>query len=115
MKQLMIYSIIFILFLSSCNRFLCGELPPELKMKINRVNNLYSDYLKVENIPCENFYINVVFHNDKIDTSMVHSVHKILYDKENNIGWPVLLVYNMQEEYIFSHNYENKIYKQSGD
>lgn len=115
MKITLIYLLFSCLLLTSCDRILCGDLPKELEILQSRANSRFSDYLLVENIPCEGFYIKVMYKIEKIDTSIVHSVHKVLYDKKNSVGWPVLLVHDKSGEYIFSHNYENKIYIQTGD
>jgi hypothetical protein len=76
---------------------------------------LNTDNLEVENIPCEFYYIKVVVHNTKVDTSAICAIHKHLYNKNDNIGWQVLLVYDLDKKYLFSHRYNGSIYFQQGD
>jgi hypothetical protein len=101
-------------FLLSCNNLTCGELTGEWKEQYEKANSVAVD-LKVENIPCEYFYINVILKTKVVDTSAIHSIHRYLYNEKNKIGWQVLQVYDVNGKYIFSHKYNDNIYIQTGD
>jgi len=97
----------------SCNYLMCGELTGEWKFKSERANKA-STVLKVEDIPCEFYYINVMATTKVIDTPAIDALHKYLYD-EKKVGWQVLLVHNAEGKYLFSHIYNNSNYTQKGD
>lgn len=93
---------------------MCGELSGEWKEQFERANATTVS-VKAENIPCEFYYINVIITTKHIDTTAIHSIHKYLYNKKSKIGWQVLLVYNTEGQYLFSHRYNDSIYIQKGD
>jgi hypothetical protein len=99
---------------SSCNNFICGELTGEWKTQLENAK-AHAANLKIENTPCEFYYINVTATSKKIDTSAIHSIHKYLYNEKNNIGWQVALVYDVEGKYLFSHRYNDSIYIQKVD
>jgi hypothetical protein len=103
--------ILFSFIFQSCNYLLCGELTGEWKNKLEKANE-FSASLKVENIPCEFYYINVIATTKLIDTSAIHSLHKYLYDEKSKVGWQVLLVHDAEWKYLFSHRYDNSIFLQ---
>ncbi|MBX2925919.1 MAG: hypothetical protein KF746_27230 [Chitinophagaceae bacterium] len=113
MKEAVI--IILLAFLGfSCNNFLCGELSGEWKKQLERAK-ANAVNLKIENIPCEFYYINATVTSNHIDTIAIHSIHKYLYDEKSKTGWQVILVHNAEGKYLFSHKYNNSIYVQTGD
>lgn len=105
--------IIFLLFLD-IDHILCGELPDELRIKIESVESKYGSLVEISYIPCEPSYINLKIkglnHNIPYD-----AIHKILYDENKRLGWAILLVYDSHNKYLFSHSFTNKVYKQLGD
>ena len=101
--------ILFSFIFQSCNYLLCGELTGEWKNKLEKANE-FSASLKVENIPCEFYYINVIATTKLIDTSAIHSLHKYLYDEKSKVGWQVLLVHNVKGKYLFCRRYNNGIF-----
>ncbi len=113
MKKFLIISV-FSFLLYSCDSIVCGELSGEWKLQFEKAATATTN-LKLENIPCEFYYINVIANSNKIDTNTIHSLHKLLYNQKNKIGWQVLLVYNAEGKYLFSHRYNNSIYIQTGD
>lgn len=114
MKSKLIFGLFIYCFCYSCNTFLCGELTGEWKQQFENANSKAIKF-KIENIPCEYFYINLIMLSNEIDTSSIRSIHKILYNKENRIGWQVIKVYDNNRKYLFSHNYNDNIYIQTGD
>lgn len=106
--------ILFLFFLSSCSSILCGELTGEWKQMLEKASAVFPE-LKVENIPCEFYYIDIFISSEKIDTSEIHSLHKYLYDHKSRIGWQVLQVYDSKQQYLFSHRYNNDMFIQTGD
>lgn len=113
MKYIIALTFAHIVF-SSCNSVLCGDLTGEWKQQFDNAN-VNAGNLRVENIPCEFFYINVIVPIGKVDTFSIHSIHKYLYNQEKKSGWQVLLVYDIKENYLFSHKYNDSIYIQNGD
>lgn len=114
-KIILLKLFILILILESCGSFLCGELTGDWKEMYEKAQVEYSNDLSVERIPCDFFYIKVVNKGNTIDTNVIHNVHKELFNVNKKIGWEVLMVYDANENYIFSHSYNGKMYVQTGD
>lgn len=106
--------LLFAISLCSCTSIMCGELTGEWKQQVDDANKKAIDF-KIRHVPCEFRDIDMVFLTGKIDTVSVHSVHKILYNEKNKIGWQVIRVYNKDNKYLFSHRYTDSIYVQSVD
>ena len=109
-----VFLIISFLCIYSCTSITCGELSGEWKMKYERARSFSNDFT-IENIPCDFYYINVVVNSPFVDTAAIHSLHNYLYDENLKVGWQVLLVYDADRNYLFSHKYNGTIYIQKGD
>lgn len=107
MKKIVL--LLLIVGLSSCDYFLCGRLDTDLQKMVDTANSTFENYLEIEKVPCEFFYINVLLKTEKVDTNKIHSVHQILYDEKNNLGWNVLVVYDINGKFIFEHSNEGNI------
>ncbi len=113
MKYVAFFIFSSLLFVS-CSESLCGKLSGEWKRQYDSANK-FSAKLKLENIPCDFYYINVVVLDGLVDTASIHKVHKFLYNPKNNSGWQALLVYSNEGKYLFTHNYNDSIFIQNGD
>jgi hypothetical protein len=112
-RNIIFFSSLFII--NGCTLF-CEDLNDELKSKIDNAQLKYKDVLNIENIPCEGTYINIKMKvSIKSDTIFFNELHKLLYDEEKKVGWGVLVIFDRQNNYMFSHSHNNKIYSQTGD
>jgi len=68
--------------------------------------------LHVENVPCEFYYINHIAKTKYADTTLIKSVHDILYNEELKAGWLVLRICNQAGRYLFSHTYPDRIFSE---
>jgi hypothetical protein len=98
----------------SC-RNICGTLDSDSQSRIVKANNILDSNGYVENIPCEYTYLNVHINSSVIDTNIINSIHYVLYDSKNKKGWQVLLIYDNQDKYVFSHHLAGRFYHQTGD
>ncbi len=57
----------------------------------------------------------VTITSKNIDTAAIHAIHPYLYNQKAKTGWPVLLVHDAEGKYLFSHNYNDSIFVQTGD
>lgn len=105
---------IFILAACGYDDKLCELNKPEQEM-LDKANEIYSSSLVVKRIPCEGIYIRVELKNYSVSDSVINQLHKVLYDKVTNHGWPTLWVYNRNGVYLFSHSSTGKKYQQTGD
>ena len=112
--KLLIVPAILSATLLSCDNTLCGELSGASKAQYEAAKARATN-LKIENIPCEPYYINVIVTTKNIDTATIHAIHPYLYNQKTKTGWPVLLVHDADGKYLFRHNYNNNIFVQSGD
>ena len=108
-------SIIHLVIIASVACSFCGELPENLKSKIDIANTHFGKFVELEPIPCEMRYFNVNLKTEKCDTLMINDLHELLYDSEKHDGWITLLVHDASGKYLFSHGKNGNIYKQSGD
>ena len=114
----LVYVFITLLFSTtnmSCNRVLCGPLNKDYQNLIDSANARFIDYFSVESIPCEFNYINLKLHTLNIDSTQIREAHKILYCMDKKLGWPTVLVYDSNGNYIISHSKNGKFYYQTGD
>jgi hypothetical protein len=93
----------------SCNSIFCGELTGEWASTLNLVKNKYINNFRIENIPCDFYYINITALNKNIDTALLNTVHKELYNPINKVGWLVLKVYDNKGNFLFVHKYDGRI------
>ena len=99
----------------SCNSF-CGELDNKWKIKLENANAKYSNYLLLENIPCENSYLRLKLKTDHLDTLIIHAVHADVYSQNiPHDGWATILIYDKNNNYILSHHHTGNFFKQEGD
>ncbi len=98
----------------SCSGILCGDLTGKWKKQLDEADK-YAVNFKIRNTPCEFYNIDVVFNTKDIDTNSIRSVHEILYDEKDKIGWQVIRVYDRDNEYLFSHKYTNEVFVQKHD
>lgn len=112
LKYLLLF--VFLVTLNACDKALCGELNKEQKKQLNIAKNRYPQF-EISNIPCENYYINLRIKVDEIDTASLSSAHKLLYNPKTKIGWKAIMVFNKNNKYLFTHNYNKNIYIQKGD
>lgn len=101
-------------FLFSCSSTLCGELTGAVKAQLENAK-AKAPNLKIENIPCEFYYMNVTVTTKNVDTAAIHAIHPYLYNQKTKTGWAVLLVHDAEGKYLFSHNYTGNIFIQTGD
>jgi len=108
--------ICFIIIINiSCNKLLCGTLDKEHQNLIDSVNIKFKDYFSVVNVPCEYNYIKLELQTSNMDSTLIEETHKILYDPIKKIGWPTIIIYDNNGNYIISHSKNNKFFYQSGD
>ena len=115
-KSLQYLSVLLVICftLFSCDSTSCGELTGEWKKQYEKANSIAKNF-KVESIPCEYSYINLILKSKIIDTSAIRVIHKYLYNEKKSIGWNIILVYDTDGKYLFSHKYNDSIYVQKGD
>jgi hypothetical protein len=46
---------------------------------------------------------------------ILDTIHKMLLDKKTMEGWTTMYIYYKDNNYLYSHSSNNKIYKQTGD
>ncbi len=118
-KTLAIAFILFIVLVKGSLYFidnhLCGELDKELQQMVKKAEGAYGEFFNLSHIPCENNYFEVYAKGTAFDTSLIDSLHLLLYEKETRRGWVTLIVYDKDGRYLFTHSNTNKIYKQKGD
>lgn len=66
-------------------------------------------------IPCEFNYIKIKFKTDNYNALILDTIHKMLLDKKTMEGWTTMYIYDKDNNYLYSHSSNNKIYKQTGD
>lgn len=103
-----------LLFFSQCNN-LCGALTGVWKDMVSVAALKYDSLLTVENIPCESRYINIKWKTDLTDTAIINDLHKMLYNDSTKKGWVSLMIFDRNGNYLYSHSYTNKTYRQTGD
>ncbi|MDJ1498599.1 hypothetical protein QNI19_37035 [Cytophagaceae bacterium DM2B3-1] len=106
-------SVLFMVVFTSCGKILCGDIPEKLQRRVDQVDKIYGANIKAEPIPCEMRYINIRLKTAEYDTTIFDSMHKILYDVDKKEGWMTLIVFDKDNKYLFSHSFNNKIYKGS--
>lgn len=99
----------------SCSKILCGSLDKEYQDLIDSVNTKFKDSFSIEYIPCEFNYINLKLNTQNLDSTLVREAHQILYNPDKKTGWPTILIYDDNKNYIISHSKNNKFYYQTGD
>lgn len=111
--NLILIPTLFVLLLS-CDNFPCGELTGDQKALLANAQARATN-LKIENIPCEFYYMKVTATTKDIDTAAIRAIHPYLYNQKAKIGWAVLMVHDADGKYLFSHNYNDSIFIQTGD
>lgn len=105
----------FVIINMSCNKLLCGSLDKRYQDLIDSVNIKFKNHFSVENIPCDFNYIKLKLYTQDLDSTLIEDAHKVLYNSEKKIGWPTILIYDNNKDYIISHSKNNKFYYQTGD
>jgi hypothetical protein len=94
---------------TSCNKILCGSLDEKRQVLIDNAIETYQENIKVEVIPCENYYLNIYLKMESVDSVMIKDLNSILYNSKEGIGWQSIHVYSIGGKFLFDRHFNGMI------